>query len=189
MMSQPPDDPWKMVIDQVTEALTDLGFSDTDQKVADGVRSALCALDRSKGSDATPPIRVLEGGLSGKMDERPSDASHLSLSTAETHEVLGHDDDITVSVCLSPPAGQPLISPTKYEGRIEVLGDSSQTILRAISSHPYRIHCLEGLLKVMIEGEAVDTISEGQSVDVEGAHIAVLGTSEDYSFGHYHRLS
>lgn len=187
-MSHTSDDPWKNVIEQVSEALTSLGFTDTDDLIANEVRTALNAVDMAP--TAPPTMRLIEGGLSDKPTTDAVDSGHLRPRDPEEDLSTTDIETVTVSVSLSPQlnASQPGMALPLAEGRIEILGDARQTIFRATTARPYRIHCVEGLLQVWVEGDIVDTISEGQSIDTEGAHIAVLGTSDDCSLGHYYRL-
>jgi hypothetical protein len=60
-----------------------------------------------------------------------------------------------------------------------------QTVYRGLSPRLYRIACAQGCLDVTVDGESVERLVAGQSIDVEGAAIRVTSTEEGGAKGGY----
>jgi hypothetical protein len=60
-----------------------------------------------------------------------------------------------------------------------------QTIYAGLKPRLYRIACSSGSLDVTVDGESVERLLAGQSVDVEGTAIRVTTSTETGAIGGY----
>ncbi|NOY25953.1 MAG: hypothetical protein GXP62_08790 [Oligoflexia bacterium] len=74
-------------------------------------------------------------------------------------------------------------------GRIAIPADGRQAVYRGARPHPYRILCDAGNLAVSVDGLAAETLSVGQSLDIEGTTVVVMATDGKPASGRYARLS
>lgn len=130
-----------------------------------------------------PDVTVLDGGLSGEADDE-DDASDegpdLEVLEGEGDD-FDHEPEVSVEVLRAP--FRTVRRHARGLGRIQV--DGQQTLFRGALARPYRLACDEGELRVVVDGAAVETLAEGQTLDVEAALIQVRGTGE----GTYRRLT
>jgi hypothetical protein len=64
-------------------------------------------------------------------------------------------------------------------GRIDV-SDDVQTLFRGANPAIYRVYCEDGELTVRLDGRSVETLSPGQSMDVESRRVQVEGDGEGW---------
>ena len=174
MSDQPPDDPTDDIIEQVNAALDGLSITDdaTRDAVAAGLKEALGALSAmgvtpTPGREA-PSVAVVEGG-------RAEDAPPTSGAPPDLHIAAPPTDaqpasaapTARVVVSRAPIRSRPAAADPA--GHIALAPGTRQTILRARQARAYRIHCTDGALRVLIDGQPLDTVAAGQSIDVEGA--------------------
>lgn len=173
MADRPPDD-----IDQLLrgleEALADAGVDIEDpgfwEQVRDEVDDAVqVALDQK--------MQVLDGG--GEDSDRPTDRSHL--------HVAGEGGDAPTRPVRVVRVRAHERSRRGESGRIDVAEGAWQTVLRSGAARGYRIHITRGVLDVALEGELVERVSAGQSLDVEASQIRVQG-AEGGAKGRFERL-
>lgn len=74
-------------------------------------------------------------------------------------------------------------------GWILVPADGRQAVYRGAQPHPYRVLCDTGYLAVSVDGLTAETLSVGQSLDVEGTTVVVMATAGKPASGRYARLS
>lgn len=48
-----------------------------------------------------------------------------------------------------------------------------QTLFRGDSPQIYRVHCDEGVMKVLVDGQPIETLQTGQSMDVSGRFLSI----------------
>jgi len=190
MSGQPPDDLTGDIIEQVNAALADLNITNdaTRDAVAAGLKEALDALaamgvsleeSETKGS---PSVAVVEGGRA--EDAPPSGGAPPDLHIAAPPET--NDPSVTTRVLVSKSRMRPESSTATPPGRIALKAGTRQTILRALRARDYRIHCDVGALRILVDGQPLDTITAGQSIDVEGAMLQV--SAAQTATGSYRRL-
>lgn len=160
MPGDPPDDSLRDLFSQVDAALTELNITDdaTRDAVTAGLTEALSELaGRQKPS---PSLRLVDDPQEPPQDEAP--ASRVKVVRSHRR-----------------PALQP-------EGRIAVEEGEAQTLHRSAAPRPYRLHCDTGELLVIADGQPLDAVRAGQSIDVEGAMLQVRGRKT--SAGRFTRL-
>lgn len=207
------DDRWTDVIDQVLDALDDANVSDsaTRDALAEGVKAALESLDTGVGLDVqiigegfpTPPseppkVEVVTGGRS--EDEPPSEGEKPALRIADEAIEKKQDDapfvDHTpvfthVNVIENHRPVQPSAIPGLDESgwiHVNAVGPPEanwQTVYRGHRLRLYRIACSKGTLDVTVDGEPIERLLPGQSIDTEGRAIRVTTTEADGALGGY----
>ena len=208
------DDRWSDVIHQVLGALQDANVDDpeTQEALAEGVRQALESLGTDMdlniqimgtevATEAHPPIdvEVMDGGR--LPDSPPTEGKKPSLRIADPSE----EDD--------GESGTHAATPQPYVTQVKVLQGSSftplqanpqpahgwislpkngapedawQTIYKGLRPRLYRISCHPGgRIDVTVDGDSVERLSPGQSIDVEGLAIRVTTPDEDGAMGSY----
>lgn len=193
MSDQPPDDPTDDIIEQVNAALTDLNITNdaTRDAVAAGLKEALDALaamgalqgaGESKGS---PSVAVVEGGRA--EDAPPTGGAPPDLHIAEPpDEPQPAAPPVTTRVLAMRSRARSERSSASTLGRIALEPGARQTILRALHVCAYRIHCTAGALRILVDGQPLDTIVAGQSIDIEGTMLQL--TAAEAATGSYQRL-
>ena len=206
------DDRWNDVIDQVLDALDDADVSDpgTRDALAEGVKAALDSLENGLGldvqiigegfpdaADPAPQVEVMTGGRSD--DEPPSDGEKPALRIADPQEdspeSAATDDPVPVFTHVKvsrdgrqrPPA---VIAGIAEAGWIRVASGGApeaawQTIYRGRTPRLYRVACSTGSLDVTVDGEPIERLLAGQSIDAEGSAIRVTTTEDDGAMGAY----
>ena len=212
MSDKPPtdDDPWKSVLDQVEVALDSLNLrtGSLGDALMDGVREALSGnfgveieldetggprvvvLDGGKADDATdevpidgpPDLRVVS-----KEDEDSSDKPHITgikFTDPEVTVRVFHTDSKpspgpTLARSLAVPPGAAPLSLSD--------GGGWQTVFRGNADRPYRVACSSGVLHVALDGDLVEEVHPGQSVDLEGKLIRVQAAAA--ATGWYRRMT
>ena len=159
--------------------------------------------DMGASVDPTTTIEVVPGGR--ESDEPKSEGSKPELRIAEPDDSADLDADPT-----DTSEGGPILTHVKFlhsgtrsAGRlgkgIPGLADAGwihvapggavqsewQTVYRGLSSRLYRIACSQGCLDVTVDGESVERLVAGQSIDVEGAAIRVTSMEEGGAKGGY----
>jgi hypothetical protein len=207
------DDRWTDVIDQVLDALDDANVSDsaTRDALAEGVKAALESLDTGIGLDVQiigegfpkppsepPTVEVVTGGRSD--DEPPSEGERPALRIA--NEAPEGPEEGTLSADHSPlftrvniiengRSKQPSALPgLDQSGWIHVNAGGPpeanwQTVYRGQRLRLYRIACSKGTLDVTVDGEPIERLLPGQSIDTEGRAIRVTTTEADGALGGY----
>ena len=208
------DDRWTDVIDQVLEALDDADVADPSARdaLAEGVRQALNSLETGIGldvqilgegfpgsSDGPAPVEVVDGGR--KLDQPRSVGDTPTLRIADTDEtdeteISGEPAGIFTHVKLShstkPKRHRPLPGLAEA-GWIHVAAPSDtaapettwQTLYRGTRPRLYRVACSKGILDVSVDGEAIERLSPGQSIDVDGRAIRVSTSDLSDAIGGY----
>ena len=207
------DDRWTDVIDQVLDALDDANVSDsaTRDALAEGVKAALESLDTGVGLDVQiigegfpsptnepPNVEVVTGGRSD--DEPPSEGEKPELRIAlDAPEDTDQDPPFAdqppvfarVNVIENKRRQQPSAIPGLEEsGWIHVNASGPpeakwQTVYRGHRLRLYRIACSKGTLDVTVDGEPIERLMPGQSIDTEGRAIRVTTTEKDGALGGY----
>jgi hypothetical protein len=159
--------------------------------------------DMGAGADSGVNIEVVPGGRDS--DEPKSAGVKPELRLAEP-------DDSAVTASESPgvPGSGPVLTHVKvlHSGSRSMGGQGKQisglseagwihvapggaaqsewqTVYRGLSARLYRIACAQGCLDVTVDGESVERLVAGQSIDVEGAAIRVTSTEEGGAKGGY----
>ena len=209
------DDRWSDVIDQVLDALDDADMGDKTSRdaLAEGVRQALESMESEVDFDVqilgegfpmpeSDPVAVelVEGGR--RQDDPRSKGKAPDLRIADT------DDNPTESKASRPMRDGSMFTHVKVihdkkpstrkrplpglseAGWIHVAGgvstDSSwQTIYRGQSPRLYRIACSQGILDVAADGEVVERLRPGQSIDLEAGLIRVTTDEGQEAIGGY----
>jgi len=207
------DDRWTDVIDQVLDALDDANVSDsaTRDALAEGVKAALESLDTGIGLDVQiigegfpkptnepPNVEVVTGGRSD--DEPPSEGEKPTLRIAD--EATENDVEESLFGDRAPvfthvnvienqrPAKPSALPGLDESGWIHVNAGGPpeahwQTVYRGHRLRLYRIACSKGTLDVTVDGEPIERLLPGQSIDTEGRAIRVTTTEMDGALGGY----
>ena len=193
MSGQPPDDPTDDIIEQVNTALTDLNITNdaTRDAVTAGLKEALDTLAsmgiplQASEPGRRPSVAVVEGGRAA--DAPPTGGAPPDLHIADPREPPEETaPPLTTRVVVSKSQPRTERTVSAAPGSITLEPDTRQTILRALHTRTYRLRCSEGSLKILVDGQPLDTLTAGQSIDVEGAMIQVTAT--EAATGSYQRL-
>ncbi len=209
-MAEPPDgdDTWSSLRDQVEEALRKAGLGDRhlDEAVVQAMEQAFSALgsltEDTEVSPSSPDVTVVEGGRRDDQPPAPGDPPELRLApqtASDTHDDLGTGDTkIRVTVHRLDRDGRRRSNTDTtakrkerrllVQGRIQVAPEGHQTIFRGSESRSYRLHCNEGTLRITLDGLPAESLSAGQSMDVDAALIRVSGADSASAVGTYVRL-
>ena len=183
-MPKPPIDDdsqrWSELLQQVNDALLDASMDDPDMREAilSGVRDAMDALLPTEEEDeppAHPHIRILHPDddlLDEDDDEDDEDEDDDSESVPVT------------SVRVHALRRVPALS--GEEGILHLPSGGTQLVLRARQPWMYRLLVDAGELTVVMDGEALGTLSAGQTLDVEGQTLQVQASGA--ARGRYRRL-
>lgn len=201
---RPPPSGWEELVQQVEEALDEAGVA------GDAARDALLQalgealdqldldqldLDRDEGGgeDAPPPpeVTVVDGGR--RPDQPRSRHPRPPLRVAEGEEPPAIEDPAGEG---PPVAGRSVRvvrvggerGALSEEGWIRLEADARQAVYRGAACRAYRVACTRGRLAVSVDGVTVETLAEGQSLDVEGSAVVVLSADEQPAAGTYARL-
>jgi hypothetical protein len=189
---------------QVEAALDamNLGQGDTRDALMSGVREALTSLvdvDLSSvqvdAGHEGPGVVVLDGGKGDDTDEVPKDASGrpdfqvFDGDDAMTDEVPKIRPDVQVRVIRSgthPEALDPM-----QVGQIVLPAQEAegpwQTVYRGASEAAYRLVCDFGALEISLEGDLVEQLVPGRSIDLSGQLIRVRPRGAKAAQGRYLR--
>jgi hypothetical protein len=214
MGEQPPrdgDDIWSDVLEQVAQALGDvnLGEGGTRDALIDGVRQALDGLDSTIDLDievvtdgsTEPQVSIVEGGRSDADPITPGEKPDLRVADLPED---GSTDDVEldalraarkvfskVKVLRMPGrAVQDAIPGLGQAGWIQVSGGGDtiaawQTVYQGTRARLYRVGCTQGSLDIILDGAAVQRLSAGQSIDIEGCLVRVSAVDETSGRGGY----
>ena len=175
-MSDVPPDDIDELLRGLEEALAGAGVDIDDPAFWDQVRDEVGqAVDEAlDAADQRVPVVVLDGGGAGRAT--PADRSHL--------RVAGPGDEPPRPVRVVRVATR---KPGRAAGRIQVREGAWQTLVRASQPRAYRVVVRDGSIDVAVDGELVERLEPGQSLDVEGAVVRVHGVSA--ARGSYERLA
>lgn len=205
------DDRWNEIIDQVMDALDDADVADSSTRdaLAEGVRQALESLETGVGLDvqilgegfptqAPEPVsvEVVDGGRtedtprtdSDIPDLRIADTEEVEADAIETPPMFTH---VKVTRDGNPPSRRSRPLPGLSEaGWIHVAAAEGpetawQTLYVGRTPRLYRIACSQGLLDVTADGEPVERLSPGQSIDIEAESIRVTTAPNTEAIGGY----
>jgi len=208
------DDRWSDVVDQVLDALDDANVGDTSTRdaLAEGVRQALESLESGVDLDVqilgegfpfqeTEPISVelVEGGRSTQEPRSEGEPPDLRIAnpdaadenSANPSSMFTHVKVVGANSNRSKPRPLPGLAES---GWIHVAGgdtsDSAwQTIYHGHSPRLYRVACSQGLLEVTADGQAIERLRPGQSIDLEASLIRVTTTDDGEAIGGYNPIA
>ncbi len=166
-MPKPPDDElFDDVLTQVTDALGDLDLDSPQMRdaIATGLREAL---------GKPPPLRLVDEPL---PTDEASPGDEPEISTRVRVYTLGQDE---LQARLAPDG----------DGIIDVGGGDAdwQTVFRGSPAVPYRLVCLSGSLDVALDGQLVERLGPGRTLDVSAELIRVRSSDEAPATGSYRR--
>lgn len=152
-------------------------------EVVDGGRTA----DAPRTEGETPELRIADT----EEVEIPVQPPTGTRSAADAGEMFTHVKVIRPANSPTSDRGRPLPGLSEA-GWIQVTGDDGpeagwQTLYRGLKPRLYRVACSTGTLDVIVDGEPVERLRTGQSIDVEGSAIRVT-TESDEAIGGYVQL-
>jgi hypothetical protein len=190
----------------------------TRDALAEGVRQAIESLESGIGldvqiigegfpapEDEPPVVEVVTGGRSS--DEPPTDGEKPKLRIAdpksdetreESPQSSGPEKPFHTEVKVLRNFGDRTrmghIPGLETSGWIRVAAGGSadstwQTIYSGLKPRLYRIACSSGSLDVTVDGEPVERLLAGQSIDAEGKAIRVTTSIESGAIGGYTPVS
>ncbi len=200
-MDKPPgDDAWKSVLEQVEAALDalDLGALVGREALMDEVRQALES--SWDADDTSPEVTVIRGGRE-PSDEEPTDEERSGPTlrvvrgeAAEPPPAGPSRPDVSVRILRPPtenntPRRKDNSTGLSTAGMIRLEDQAAwQTIYRGEAARAYRLHCNVGVLHIALDGEMLDEVSSGRTLDVEARVIRVQAGSEEGARGLFLRL-
>ena len=186
----------------------------TRDALADGVRQALEGMEMGMGinieisdtgdvhiQEPVPEVEVVDGGRN--PDQPPTEGKKPALRIATPNEENGAGSEVP-----EPPQDpKPYVTQVKVmqgnpfapmssmpfmgdQGSISLPNSASgapwQTVYQGLRPRLYRIACLPGArIDVTADGERVERLHPGQSIDVEGTAIRVTNPDEETATGVY----
>ena len=149
-------------------------------EVVDGGRD----VDQPRTQGEAPELRIADT----EEVEIPSPRGSGQTPRAETGEMFTHVKVIRPDSGSTPRKSRPLPGLSEA-GWIQITADNGpeaawQTLYRGLSPRLYRVACSTGTLDVTVDGEPVERLRPGQSIDVEGNAIRVT-TEDGESLGGY----
>ena len=151
------------LVDGVREALREAGLEMDSPELWLQLRQALDEVAQAPPPRPEPHLRVVE------EDEPPPPPSPRSSVKV---------------VRMSSPARTQI---SLDSGRLALAAGQWQTLFRGLQVRAYRVHVQTGQVDLAVDGELVERIEPGQSVDVEGSLIRAHGVTD--ASGLYLRLS
>jgi hypothetical protein len=182
-MPLPPDeDPLRPLLDQLANALEESGIDDPAAQagVLEGLRTALELVGQERDGELPVPasVTLIRPGLP------PEGRPHLRLATDADGDEPDDEPSPRVRVLhrsvLGPRLGQGSIRLAASGG-----GPRRQTVYAGESTRIYRLLCLSGQFKVLVDDAPVDRLEQGQSLDVEGRRIRVQAVGGEGALGQY----
>ena len=64
-----------------------------------------------------------------------------------------------------------------------------QTLYTGTQARPYRIHCADGAMRVVVDGKSGEVLRASRSIDVEGTLIRVMLEDGSSAMGTFQRIS
>ena len=185
-MSLPPDDenPSDLtnLFGELSKELQNSGFVDDDvrDELLHGIHESLQALLGGVFEADTPNVRLVEGGK--KEDAPPSDHPKPELKVAQADD-FEDDGDVgpsnfsfdspNVSVRFLNPRGMTSMS-SLVSGNIHLSHTNEEQCLYAGETlRMYRLLLFKGKVNIFCGTECVGTVSEKQSIDIEGRSIRI----------------
>lgn len=179
MSPAPPRGPWSDLMDQVRDALEDagIGAGEVRDEVVQGVGDALRALRSAgvepEGASIDPTVDVVEGGRA--PDSPPTSGNRPDLRVArpptdspgETDTAEGATVNLTIRHGAMLPSLDGAVS-------FALANESSRTLFVGASAHPYRVRADAGTVRLVLDGTPTETLTAGQSMDVDAAHLRVV---------------
>jgi hypothetical protein len=137
------------------------------------------------------PVEVVDGGRG--PDEPRSEGNTPSLRVADTDELPRETPSIFTHFKVNRPPKPARTRPLPglaEAGWIHVVASDApetawQTIYHGTRPRLYRVACSTGNLDVTADGEAIERLSPGQSIDVEATAIRVTTTEATDTIGGY----
>ena len=170
------------IVEQVQAALEALKHDTTRDSLARGIRDAL----RSGGPGVEtsvevtgPEVVVLDGGGAGAA---PTEKPDLHV----VKEGVPTPDDTPLDIHVVRTSRPRTGAPMSRDGRIVVAESQWQTVYRGSRPATYRLTVDAGTLEVALDGELLERVTPGMTIDLEGVLIRVRGTPR--ANGRYHRL-
>ena len=167
-MARPPDDESRLdaILSEVREALDEAGIAGEAIRGAllDGVREALGA--EPEVSTTGPEMTVVEGGRAPDAPRAAGGAPELTIAEERSQAEPSRTRVVVTR------AGDPAPDAKPGRGRI-VVQDETQTIFHGAATRAYRLHCERGALRVSLDGQPAESMTTGQSLDVEARLIRV----------------
>tara|TARA_B100000575_G_scaffold225952_2_gene186567 strand:- start:1547 stop:2206 length:660 start_codon:yes stop_codon:yes gene_type:complete len=206
------DELWSEVVNQVLSALDEANVSDPSTRAAltEGVKTALESLESDIGIDVQifgegattpetrgPTVEVVAGGRSDTEPPSTGEKPALRIAELEPDSVeepaasVATDRPLFTHVQIKRPEYQNRMGSTLSTSgwiRIDAEGQPEarwQAIYLGTNPRLYRIGCTAGILDVTLEGEPIERLTEGQSVDVEGTSIRVTTEHGQAAEGQY----
>ena len=138
--------------------------------------------DEPKSEGQKPELRLAESDDADEPVDQPM--RDLGSSPVLTHVKVLHSGSRSTSVSDKPIPG--LVD----AGWIHVAPGGAaqsewQTVYRGQTARLYRIACSQGCMDVTVDGESVERLVAGQSIDVEGTAIRVTSTEDGGAKGGY----
>ena len=190
----------------------------TRDALAEGVRQAIESLESGIGldvqiigegfplaEDEPPEVEVVDGGRTG--DEPPTDGEKPKLRISEPKEDEAREDSwekssptqsirtaVKVLRGRGDRSGVSHIPGLETTGWIRVAAEAGsdaawQTIYAGLKPRLYRVACSSGSLDVTVDGESIERLLAGQSIDVEGTMVRVSAVDETSGRGGYSWIS
>jgi hypothetical protein len=172
------DDGLDEVLDQVEDALAELGIEDaaTTRDVLESVRDALQEA-LPPGADpprpARPKLTVVDPGESFPRQDPPPAAPedaprHVAIRRARVRVL---DRGARAEPAVDPRHGTIELRPTEGE-------TAEQPVLAAAEARAYRVRCASGRLRIVADGAAAGVLAAGQAMDLEARIIRVLARED-----------
>jgi hypothetical protein len=199
-MDKPPgDDVWRSVLEQVEAALDALNLGELSGRgsLVDEVRQALESSWEAQAKSAD--VTVLRGGRPSEdnVDQEERSGPTLRVVRGEAHdEPVPSPSTPDVSVRIMRPhiesghtRQKTTSSGLNTAGMIRLDDEIMwQTLYRGQTPRTYRLHCNVGGLHVALDGEMLDEVRSGRTLDVEAQVIRVQASSQEGARGLFLRL-
>jgi len=168
------DDGYDDLVEGVRDALREAGVEWDSPELWAGLRRALDeALVQEPAPPGGPRLRVVD------PEETPEERPPVPASSGV--RVVRVAAPATVRARTTTTA-------TLDSGVIAVAGERWQTLFRGRSPRTYRVHATSGQLDLAVDGELVERLAPGQSIDIEGELVRACGVEGASATGLYRRL-
>jgi hypothetical protein len=209
--------PWEEIARQVQIALDELpiGNPEAKGKLMEDLKSVMVSLEEfglpfgmvpPQKNRPAPDISVMAGG-------RDTDTSEAEAEPPERPDLKVAPDPITEEEVTEDPVSAPGPgsgfswfnlgdlgksfalpgTPATPPGDIRLSGadaeEGVQTLYTGTQAHPYRIHCADGAMRVVVDGKSGEVLRTSRSIDVEGTLIRVMLEDGSSAMGTFQRIS
>ncbi len=164
---------------------------DGHDDLVEGVREAL----REAGVEWDSPelLAEIREALDQVLAPAPPPSGEPRLRVVDPDEVPdvppGPSGSSVRVVRVAPPSLRATTPSANLDhGAIAVGGEGWQTLFRGSNPCAYRIHARSGQLDLAVDGELVERLAAGQSIDVEGVLLRVCAVEGASATGLYRRL-